>query len=661
MVLLSKDDYAAYCRDNEASNVKIKGEFKQIMDRQVAQLKNKKNELILTLDKVLADIDELESQSTNSVIDRLNQISMRREELEKTREYLLSLIHINQLLMMVEEESANLSTVGMAIDGFEQLTVICNNLKHANLKAKLAVKLEDLSKKFAVDFEVWLKEVIDRTKWPSKTTSEEDTELLLLTCQSYRLFEVITGHNSSASTMEESKCIDQLTLPLAAQFHFHFSCDRPTNRLDKPEWALDYLIGLAKDHGPFFATLDELLDSNCQILFIKKLVTMAKERLATQKKLIMDNGLLPHVISSVIDFSTDLESLSGYKEAGSEIIELFLGDSDDMAKWLVFEKNKLLDEYEAAFDGLVDYSTIEPIVNFLSNHFGYLRNLNNAAFQTELLLHVTIPVLESLLHRLEFDVPAFVNKPNEAVMAMHLYSACFELKTLIGVDWGEDVCMIELSQTSQCHSAFGYDPSGKVGTVFWRVIEALQSIQANIHSKLSSFLRDAVFAHLARWSAAMHYSREGPLAMHDSLRQALLEMGPRAALLKEHLHSEHHHVFVEIFVKFTRDLHDWLYSKMILRNYFSELGSGAFSRDLEVIEFTVRTILDSAQICITSGKIKDAVVLLRLKEDDGVQCASVLKRLLENDKLSEATKLLGRLGIEHLTLAECEQVLASRK
>lgn len=620
-----------------------------------------------TLDHILSDIAQLESDPTHQCIADINKARRQVDQQQAALDYVIKCLNIENLLELVQAQSTDLSTVGMALDALEQLMMICADDigQCGRMKKRLEVVIERIEGQLSTDFESWMTEVMSRVRWPV-VPQGEDLELLLLTCQSFRLFELITlGSDKSGSKM-----IEMLTSSMAAQFHFHFSLDKPTNRLDKPEWALDYMMSVIEEHYDFITELDQLIPSNLPELFIRSLINTIKERFMVQKSAIMDSLLLPVVVESVVSFS---EQLCGdkyqYLTACQELLSIFLQSDKEIEDWIVMEKSRILDAYDDAFNSLpvsCQYSNIEPIVDFLQGHFNYLRSLSVPQFQSLLLVKVTIPCLERVLQKIEFDIPAFLSKPSDVQQCAEIHNCCSALKSMIGVEWGEDLAMITLANTDHCKSLFTFDPSLKVGTVFWRAVDELVSIESQCRERIYGYLRDSSVSLLTRWSSAMHYSKLtfddlNNNNLPDSLRQALVDIPSRCSIIRDHLRPES--LFLEMFTRFAHDLTEIVFSKLIIRNYFTKAGAAAFAHHLKVIDSVLlKVAVLPEQDTMQGGKLADCVLLLTLPEEEGgTRSAMVLKRLLQNDKLQEATRVLKTIGVCRLTLAECEQVLASRR
>lgn len=102
--------------------------------------------------------------------------------------------------------------------------------------------------------------------------------------------------------------------PMVKRFFYHFEQDRPTNRLDRPEWYLDAVINFVQYHIPFIEQLADTTIANCNISdfnfeteFVQRIVDLARNKLSHELLRILDDDeLFYHTITEVIAFQTVL-------------------------------------------------------------------------------------------------------------------------------------------------------------------------------------------------------------------------------------------------------------------------------------------------------------------------------------------------------------------
>lgn len=113
--------------------------------------------------------------------------------------------------------------------------------------------------------------------------------------------------------------LDQLLqLPLLS-FTYHFLTQRPTNRLDKPEWFFSHILTFLTTHSPFLDTVVlPLLRSHGYTVhpityFLHALFDAMKRKMRTDLELIaaLDDkqGLIMHYMDQVLDFDQSVKAI----------------------------------------------------------------------------------------------------------------------------------------------------------------------------------------------------------------------------------------------------------------------------------------------------------------------------------------------------------------
>lgn len=179
-----------------------------------------------------------------------------------------------------------------------------------------------------------------------------------------------------------------LRIPII-QFKFHFDSDRPTNRLDKPEWALKQLTKLFDDHFDFLSGFIEecfikggyfkenpILEKVKHVPFIDaRSQFMAGMIMTLRKKLVNDlDVLMTHpqlltlTISALVSFDIKLVKEYGYKGALTSVSE-YLDNSKVFNSWISMLKISFEEKLEEginsedAFDlAFPDFSTTETSI-----------------------------------------------------------------------------------------------------------------------------------------------------------------------------------------------------------------------------------------------------------------------------------------------------------
>ncbi|KAL8764668.1 MAG: hypothetical protein Q9194_006904, partial [Teloschistes cf. exilis] len=179
--------------------------------------------------------------------------------------------------------------------------------------------------------------------------------------------------------------LEVIIKPLDLRFQYHFSGDRPTNKLDKPEYFLSHFMGLLDTYDDFFATnlqpilLDRFSKSNLAMtsIFIDStsaLITALLPMLRRKVFNVMPHiakqpQLLSHTIHELMSFDVSLRDEWGYDggrgvEGWGGLTWEVLVKKDWFGRWFEVEKNFALSRYHSIIEPVtsfeIDYDSVEP-------------------------------------------------------------------------------------------------------------------------------------------------------------------------------------------------------------------------------------------------------------------------------------------------------------
>lgn len=160
-----------------------------------------------------------------------------------------------------------------------------------------------------------------------------------------------------------------LVEPLEQRFAYHFSGNKPTNRLDKPEYFLSHVSDLIREYSPFlqdhlqpiilrhFRGADDLFVIpayvDATVAFITALMPMLERKLrSVAGQLESKPALLSHLIQEVIAFDTTLQETYAYTPTSLDtpwrgLSHFLLTDCGHFTRWLSAEKDFALQRYMA--------------------------------------------------------------------------------------------------------------------------------------------------------------------------------------------------------------------------------------------------------------------------------------------------------------------------
>ena len=265
-----------------------------------------------------------------------------------------------------------------------------------------------------------LQSTLEKMKWPSKEMSFmglvrekwiEQVDLLL------DLQEPDLLSNAAASGQIVTTPVlplEVMVQPLAQRFRYHFYGDRPTNRLDKPEYFLSHILDLLDRHGQFISDeLQPILDHRVQqnprleevypdalSAFITTLLPLAVSKsLSLLQQIASQPQLLSHFIQESITFDSTLRESWNYNpDPGmftdwEGLTSTILDQHKFFDQWLKVEKDFALSRY----------SQIRDMVD--NNDFDYEGAASGQSVPTKATVRVN-DLLETITDRYR-DLPRF--------------------------------------------------------------------------------------------------------------------------------------------------------------------------------------------------------------------------------------------------------------
>ncbi|KAI4260005.1 MAG: hypothetical protein LQ352_000501 [Teloschistes flavicans] len=179
--------------------------------------------------------------------------------------------------------------------------------------------------------------------------------------------------------------LEVMTKPLDLRFQYHFSGDRPTNKLDKPEYFLSHFMGLLDTYDDFFAIhlqpilVDQFRKSNLAMtsIFIDSTSALITALLPMLRRKVFDvmphiakqSQLLSHTIHELMNLDISLREEWGYDggrgvEGWGGLTWEVLVKKNWFGRWFEVEKNFALSRYhsitEPATSFEIDYDSVEP-------------------------------------------------------------------------------------------------------------------------------------------------------------------------------------------------------------------------------------------------------------------------------------------------------------
>ncbi|KAL4918552.1 TIP-1 family-domain-containing protein [Aspergillus aurantiobrunneus] len=254
---------------------------------------------------------------------------------------------------------------------------------------QLAFKLREHLK---AEFTTRLQATLEQMKWPSKDLNfpeclrhqwADNVELLL----DLQIPELENHDSASRKSVQPPILfpLEAMVHPLELRFKYHFSGDKPTNRLDKPEYFLAHTMDLMNDFGGFFTSfLQPIFDQKSQTVrhqlawnflsasdaYITALLPTLKHKITTYLPQISTHPqLLSHFVHELMNYDNEVRETWNYlpdpysNEDWRGLTWEVLSTEGWFDRWLQVEKDFALARYKEIVDtpdsGHMDYEGVD--------------------------------------------------------------------------------------------------------------------------------------------------------------------------------------------------------------------------------------------------------------------------------------------------------------
>lgn len=339
------------------------------------------------------------SEVSDIAVKKLNEPLQQLRRIEIAEQYVETLQRPQKLEDQAKSE-AN-SNPKLAIQAYQALQELVYGIQEAQVGAEgaapqLSFELETTCRSILEflkqELDQRLRAILDRMKWPAKSltmapTLLEDwtkyTELLL------QLQEPVLLHKASIASSQPTDPTILLPLavmvgPLSQRFKYHFYGERPTNRLDKPEYFFSHALDLVSQFSSFMSNylqpiLDDRVRHNDQLdtvytdaisSFITALLPMVSAKcLSVLPSITSQPQLMSHFVHELMSFDNALSHSWAYAPFPGPLSEWKGLTWDVLTKhgyfdtWLKLEKDFALLRYDKIIDNpdsrSIDYDGVE--------------------------------------------------------------------------------------------------------------------------------------------------------------------------------------------------------------------------------------------------------------------------------------------------------------
>ncbi|EXJ61845.1 hypothetical protein A1O7_02275 [Cladophialophora yegresii CBS 114405] len=390
-----------------------------------------------------------------------------------------------------------------------------------------------------------LRKTLEQMKWPSKELNfsghlrqkwEEQTRRLL-ELQDPDLIEAFADvdirSRSAAPDPVVLLPLEVMVQPLAVRFRYHFYGDKPTNRLDKPEYFLTHVLDVLERHSGFMndmlgpilderAVNSEALESiytDATSAFITALLPMIEAKcLSFLPQISRQPQLLSHFLHELMAFDTTLRETWGYIPIPRMVAEWkgvtwrMLNTHGYFDTWLRVEKDFALSRYRSIRDAPdsndIDFDAesgqtkptkgairVNDLLETITDRY---RSLSSFSQKMKFLLEIQLSIFDDYHNHLHGALQAYLVSSHTAGRLLQGQSEAeaFGLKGLESLakvfgsaeflerkmsDWSDDVFFLELWDELQYRAKAnsGGNGAGSVGTGL-RVEDVAEKTSATI-------------------------------------------------------------------------------------------------------------------------------------------------------------------------------------
>lgn len=236
-----------------------------------------------------------------------------------------------------------------------------------------------------------------------------------------------------------------LVVLLEQRFEYHFSGNKPTNRLDKPEYFLNHITDLIANYSDFMQDnlqpvllkhygRSDLAFTPAYIdaitAFITALLPMVQDKLrSVAQQLTSQPSFFSHLVQEVIRFDNIVKDSYSYTPSSPSVLwsglSYFVLDScGHFKQWLAFERDFALARYQSIMDapgaGELDYNAVHASVTKPSKAAVHLndlletiteryRHLSSYHQRMDFLMEIQIHIFDTFYRRLQSALDSYTS------------------------------------------------------------------------------------------------------------------------------------------------------------------------------------------------------------------------------------------------------------
>ena len=316
-------------------------------------------------------------------------------------------------------------------------------------------RVQELRQAIQTSFSTDLEKTLKKMNWPKATKtvpialqqewSTNIGRLLHLQRQELEDAEYDTARPPADTEPPVLLPLEVMALPIEQRFIYHFSGNKPTNRLDKPEYFLSHITDLISTYSGFLDNaLQPLLIQHFRgsdlsftpayidatTAFITALLPMLRRKLQSfASQLASQPQLLSHLVHEVMAFDTTLQETFAYSPTSPSVpwrgLAYFLLDTCGyFDQWLSVERDFALSRYQSIIDTPdskeLDYDSVafdatKPtkaairVNDLLDTITDRYRTLASFSQKLRFLMDIQIAIFDQYLARLRNSLEAYIS------------------------------------------------------------------------------------------------------------------------------------------------------------------------------------------------------------------------------------------------------------
>uniref|UniRef100_A0A4W4DRB3 RAD50-interacting protein 1 n=1 Tax=Electrophorus electricus TaxID=8005 RepID=A0A4W4DRB3_ELEEL len=619
-------------------------------------------ETLLHRERVLSNTLQQHLQGSQSWADSLGQILGQLDTLERHMKYLQCLAHIEDLSASIQQFLMT-NSVWEAIGAVGSMANLDMGLKESgcsHLQAFLRETLlfwhKILKDKLTSDFE----EVLTQLHWPAVSPPTQ-TLSPPANAQDHckTLFKPLSkemGYGLLEKAPPLSIPIQIMLLPLSKRFRYHFTGNRQTNSLSKPEWYLTQVLMWMGHNSSFMEEkIQPILNRaganvDAKVELCRGLLSLAQEKLAHDApRLLYDDALFCHLVDEVLQFEKELRTTHAYPSSYPGALHILLEEAV-FQKWLSVERKMALEKVDAMLstegawscqyrditdvDELKAPDCAETFMTLLLVITERYRSLPCPQAQLSFLA-LQRELVDDFRIRLTQVMKEESRQPLGARYCAVLNAANY-ISTVLS-DWSDNVFFLQLQQTAvsvgeEVLGPLGATESGRLasleGSLFEELLALLERLRGDMLGRLwEAVMRDVkekaqLYCVCYRWISLPSQCDQATMSLSSSACPFLL-------CLRDHLLQLQQLLCLPLFQMFWQGLAErldlFLYQDVILYNHFNEGGAAQLQFDMTRNLFPL-----FGHYCKRPENffkhVKEACIILNLKAGPALLLCDVLKQ-----------------------------------